>query len=214
MTSFKEFFEANDPMTGVPVVAQPNTAKTATVPGPTPPAPRNTMNQAMDQRLQTGKGYEAKIIEKLNQSGFKITPVTGRQDMFDKIDGIWENAPAGAGPIQLKYRDSGYDIGMEVQKNGRPGRDMVGKSVYYGVVPKDGEFIYIYKTADLKALVQNALQELQSDGGFGGQREFRSEDQVELRQTRDPADQTPKIMAFIPIDALPPLKRIRVNLFK
>lgn len=210
MTSFKEFFEANDPMTGIPTVS-----KTAQVAPPnTVPAPRNTMSQNMNQRLETGKGYEAKIIQKLNQAGIKISPVTARQDMHDKIDGIWENGPAGAGPIQLKYRDSGYDIGMEVQKGGKPGRDMVGKSIYYGVVPKDGEFIYIYKTADLKGLVTSALQELESDGGFGGQREFRSKDQVELRQTRDPADNTPKIMAFIPIDVPTPVKRNRVNLFK
>jgi hypothetical protein len=172
------------------------------------------MTQQMDQRVATGKGYEAKIIQKLASGGLKITPVTGRQDMFDKIDGIWENGPAGSGGMQIKYRDSGYDILMEVRKGNNPGRDMVGKSVYYCVVPKDGEFAYIFKTMDLKKLVQDALTELQGDGGFGGQREFRSSDQVELRQTRDPADNTPKIMAFIPIDVPTPLKRQRVNLFK
>jgi hypothetical protein len=171
------------------------------------------MTQGMDQRVQTGKGYEAKIIQKLISGGLKITPVTGRQDMFDKIDGIWENGPAGSGGMQIKYRDSGYDILMEVQKGGKPGRDMVGKSVYYTVVPKDGEFAYVFKTMDLKKLVQDALAELQQEGGFGG-REFRSSDQVELRQTRDPADNTPKIMAFIPIDVPVPIRRQRVNLFK
>jgi hypothetical protein len=174
---------------------------------------RMTYSQKMDDRVKMGKTYESKIIDKLRLAGLKITSATPMQDMLEKVDAVWEDGPMGIGGLQIKYRDTGYDILLEAEKNGKPGRDMMGRAIYYGVVPKDGEFIYIFNAGELKNLVSSALKEAKSD--FWTNKEFRSSDNITLIRTKDGYDSfISKILAYIPIDVPTPIKRIKMNLFK
>jgi hypothetical protein len=96
----------------------------------------------MDQRVRFGRSIEEKVVDALRiYAGWTIVPAEKSQDMFDKID-AWVVKDGAKTSIQIKYRDTGTgDILFEVEKNGKPGRDMVGKALLYAVLNKEGNLI-------------------------------------------------------------------------
>jgi hypothetical protein len=140
----------------------------------------------------------------------KLREPTDRQDKYDKIDGWWET-PSGEKPIQIKYRDTGDDILFEVMLDydrGIPGRDMVGKALFYAVLSRTGGNIVMVSVAEAKQLITMAQNAAEQEG-FDERGNFRMGG-VTLRIRPDPRTGQDKLMAYIPVSLLkqvvPPCK--------
>lgn len=168
-----------------------------------PPAQRHDNRfQGIDKRVQYGKSIEKKIFDNLVQCGLKLREPSTQEDKYDKIDGWWET-PSGEKPIQIKYRDTGDDILFEVlldYERGIPGRDMVGKAVYYAVLSRTGGNIVMVSVAEAKALI-TAAQDAADQEGFDERGNFRYRG-VMLRIRPDPRTGQDKMMAYIPVSML------------
>lgn len=197
-----------------PKPIEPTTPELPHAPNPAdrkPPEQRaNNRFQGIDQRVQYGKSIEKQIFDNLVGCGLKLREPTDRQDKYDKIDGWWET-PSGEKPIQIKYRDTGDDILFEVMldyERGIPGRDMVGKALYYAVLSRTGGTIVMVSVAEAKELITRA-QEAADQEGFDERGNFRMGGLI-LRIRPDPRTGQDKLMAYIPVSmlkqVLPPCK--------
>jgi hypothetical protein len=160
--------------------------------------------QNKDQRVQYGKGIEKQIFDSLVACGLKLRPASEQEDMYDKIDGWW-NTGTGEQPIQIKYRDTGNDILFEVLKDydrGIPGRDMIGKAVYYAVLI-NGQ-ISIVQVAEAKQLIQQAVKMGQQRGLETG--DFVMSNGLTLKVRPDPRSGQNKLMAYVPVKLLKNVK--------
>lgn len=162
------------------------------------------MGMNYQDRVARGRGVEEKIKEALyRQHKIQITPASQSADMYDKIDGFWNNEP-----IQIKYRDRGsagdrVDILYELirpynpnipmdQQN--PGRDVLSKAAYYVVLDPTGRMIYKVPTKMIKLLMRQTLREL---GDRPLLKSFKGSNGVELRLTSDPSSGVQKIIGFL-----------------
>lgn len=154
-----------------------------------------------DQRVQYGKSIEQQIFSSLVKCGLKLKEPSSKEDMYDKIDGWW-TTPQGQMPIQIKYRDTGDDILFEVMKDyeqGVPGRDMIGKAVYYAVLNRSRTIVMV-SVAEAKMLIKKA-RDLADAQGFDHQGNF-AWGNVSLKLRPDPSTGQTKMMAYIPVHAL------------
>lgn len=69
--------------------------------------------QGYNQRIAFGLTQEPKIISAAKACDIEIIRATSEQDKFGGIDGWWKVNDQLI-PIQIKYRDSGNDIGFEI----------------------------------------------------------------------------------------------------
>jgi hypothetical protein len=172
-------------------------------PATPPPAKRfDNRFQGISQRVQYGKSIEKQIFDNLVGCGLKLREPSTQEDKYDKIDGWWET-PSGEKPIQIKYRDTGDDILFEVlldYERGIPGRDMVGKAVYYAVLTRTGGNIVMVSVAEAKEMI-TAAQDAADLQGFDERGNFRHKG-VMLRIRPDPRTGQDKMMAYIPVSAL------------
>jgi hypothetical protein len=191
----------------------PKPVEPAYAPNPATPSPA-AAGQRMDNRFQDinarvqyGKGIERQIFDSLVACGLKLRQPSGREDMIDKIDGWWDDGSGQEKPIQIKYRDTGDDILFEVMKDyhrGVPGRDMVGKAVYYAVLDRNGGHIVMVQVAEAKSLIQAAVDAAEQEGfDDRGNYRFRTGGGVVFLRIRpDPQSGQDKLMAYIPVRAL------------
>ena len=161
----------------------------------------NNKFQRFDQRVQYGKSVEQQIFNSLVKCGLKLREPSNKEDMYDKIDGWW-TTPYGEVPIQIKYRDTGDDILFEVMKDYEknvPGRDMIGKAVFYAVLNRNKTIVMV-SVSEAKQLIKKArdLAEIQ---GFDNLGNF-AWGNVMLKLRPDPATGQTKMMAYIPVHAL------------
>lgn len=166
------------------------------------------MSQDINSRVKFGKGAEAKILNALReQHGWVIAGATNEQDMYGKIDGIVRKAdqqipielPA---PIQVKYRDSGDDILLEVVwkltdpnapvESLLTGRDMVGKSTLYACANQAGTLIRVRSAQEAKQIARGLLEKL-----LASKRSVYTDGSNQIRIVNDPRDQRTKVNAFI-----------------
>jgi len=164
--------------------------------------------QNIEDRVRYGKEIESKIIKSLIHQGWEVSQVNSNQDKFDKIDGILISSkdpmpislPA---PIQIKYRDTGNDLLMEVcwlfdGNFNKPiqelltGRDMKGKAELYVSLDQNGETIRVRLAKEAK---ENALSLLK--GLLSSRKKVYSSELGQIRITKDPKDGRQKINAFI-----------------
>ena len=111
--------------------------------------------QSREERVRSGKKQEERIIRSMtSEHGWNVKHVSENQDKFDKIDGILIYSPDSIpvslpAPIQIKYRDTGDDLLMEVvwEFNNQyespidqllTGRDMKGSAKLYLCLNKLG----------------------------------------------------------------------------
>ncbi len=172
----------------------------------------NQFNQ-YDQRVQYGKTVEQQILNGLIKCGLEVREPSAKEDMYDKIDGWWK-LPQGDIPIQIKYRDTGNDILFEVMKDyqkGVPGRDMIGKAVFYAVLNKNNT-VAMVSVAEAKILIKKA-RDLADVQGFDDHGDF-AWGNVTLKLRPDANSGQTKMMAYIPVHALkqvmPPCS-VRIN---
>ena len=157
--------------------------------------------QRIDQRVQYGKSIEQQIFQSLIKCGLKLREPSSKEDMYDKIDGWW-TTPQGEVPIQIKYRDTGDDILFEVMKDYEkevPGRDMIGRAVYYAVLNRTNTIVMV-AVAEAKMLIKKA-RDLADVQGFDNRGNFVWGN-VTLRLRPDAATGQTKMMAYIPVHAL------------
>lgn len=168
--------------------------------------------QDINDRVKYGKAIESKIINALTKQGWVVSLPSSNQDRFDKIDGVLissqESFPVALpAPIQIKYRDTGNDLLMEVcwlfdgnfdqpVYNLLTGRDMKGKAKLYVSLDQNGETIRVRLAEEAK---KNAL-ELLKNLIKNRSKVFTSE-LGQIRITRDPKDGRKKINAFINPDS-------------
>jgi len=182
-------------------------------PNPATPSPSQRHDnrfQGIAQRVQYGKSIEKQIFDNLVQCGLKLREPSTQEDKYEKIDGWWET-PSGEKPIQIKYRDTGDDILFEVlldYERGIPGRDMVGKAVFYAVLSRTGGNIVLVSVQEAKSLIA-AAQDAADQEGFDDRGNFRYRGMM-LRIRPDPRTGQDKLMAYIPVSMLkqivPPCK--------
>lgn len=159
--------------------------------------------QGINQRVTYGKGIEKQIFDNLVACGMELREPSSSEDMYDKIDGWW-NRGGKEVPIQIKYRDTGDDILFEVMKDYNrniPGRDMVGKAVYYAVLARTGGQIVVVEVAEAKQHIEDAVAAAQQEG-FDERGNYRTRSGVMLRIRRDPQSGQEKLMAYIPVSIL------------
>ncbi len=148
-------------------------------------------------RVAQGKRMEDLILESIRRSGIQITPASSYEDMRLKIDGWMTIGPSEPPkPLQIKYRETGDDILMEVYKDwekGVPGRDMVGKAEYYACVNRTGNGV-IVQVKDLKERLANGMDTVKQKGWY-------KEHGVEIKLRTDAYHGQMKCMAFINVVA-------------
>ncbi len=164
------------------------------------------MNQfrAYDDRVSHGKGVEDQIYFNMVACGMKLRKPSSREDMYDKIDAWW-NTGKGEEPIQIKYRDTGYDILFEVIKDirrGIPGRDMISKAKYYAVLINGT--VTIVSVDEAKKMIEKAV-EAADEQGFDDRGNFKH-GSIMLRIRPDPASRQEKLIAFVPKNSLVTVK--------
>lgn len=202
-------------MTKKPVITSPSVKPSEETPLPiNAPAPNDATRQpppqqrldnrfqGIDQRVQYGKSIEKQIFDHLVDCGLKLHEPSGREDMYDKIDGWWERED-GLKPIQIKYRDTGDDILFEVMKDinrNVPGRDMIGKAIYYAVANREGTRIVVVSVDDAKQLIEEMRDRAEREG-FDNRGTYRMGGAM-LRIREDPRSGQDKLMAFIPVNML------------
>jgi hypothetical protein len=161
-------------------------------------------NLDFDTRLDSGKGVEDWIRNKLREYGFDVQNVSVTTDKKDKIDAIVNGKSA-----QIKFRETGDDILFELirpwddnktffdQIREKSGRDADGKAEQYVVLNRTRDKIYLIpKPYIISAIIQAA----RAHGDRPFQQGFESNGVTFLKQTdRCFRNNQPfeKIVAFI-----------------
>jgi len=168
--------------------------------------------QNMKNRVDFGKAIEQKVIEALIEDyGWVIDPSEESQDIFQKIDGwiisgddrIKSALLSETTPMQIKYRDTGDDVLMEVVRKWKPdmvnsietcctGRDMKGMAKLYAVLNKSGTVIRIRAANEARSLARNLLQRL-----VDSKKKVITLDGSQIRFTRDPRTKVMKVNAYL-----------------
>ena len=170
--------------------------------------------QDFGSRVQYGKMIEERIIRVLqNEYGWKVSPVSSKEDKYDKVDGLVQKADEQV-PInlpaymQVKYRDTGNDLLLEVVwelPNGAnqlnpeqllTGRDMKGKAQIYVSLNQAGNLIRVRSAQEAKEISKSMLTELLASG----RKSFR-QGANEIRIVTDPRDKRTKVNAFLSPDS-------------
>lgn len=180
-------------------------------------------------RIAVGRRREHQIMEVLKrQCGLSLMAATDAQDQEQKVD-CWLNQDGQKVPVQIKYRESGEDLLVEVfdlwhdwdHKGNKVGRDMVGKAQKYAVLSKNAKTITMTQTATIKELVCKMLTAAQNHGwteNKGPQcktlRYHANGQKCELKVQRDPRSGNTKMMAYIPAKALLGAEQFQVTMPK
>lgn len=147
----------------------------------------------MHMRVTQGKQMEDLILESIRRIGVHITPANSFEDTRLKID-AWMTIPftGQQTSLQIKYRETGDDILMEVYKDWEKrvqGRDMVGKAEYYACVNRLGQGV-IVQVKDLKERLAKGMEAVEQKGWY-------KENGVEIKVRTDAYHGQMKCMAFI-----------------
>lgn len=165
--------------------------------------------QSREERVKSGKRQEARILNSMTtEHGWNIKQVSESQDKFDKIDGVLVHSPEPIPvsfpcPIQIKYRDTGDDLLMEVvwefknQYNSPieqllTGRDMKGSAKLYLCLNKLGTIVRVRLAEEAKNLAKSLL-----DGLLKSRKRFFNIGKSQIRITEDPESKRTKINAYI-----------------
>jgi hypothetical protein len=164
--------------------------------------------QSREERVKSGKEQEARILQAMiREHGWNINSASASQDKFDKIDGFLLSAPEPPpislpAPIQIKYRDTGDDLLMEVVWEFRnqqvnldqllTGRDMKGLAKIYLCLNKIGTLARVRLADEAKSFAKKLLEGLLLSG-----KKIYSIGKSQIRITEDPENRRPKINAYI-----------------
>lgn len=162
-----------------------------------------------DQRVEFGKNKEAQILHAMKtQHGWSVQEAKTNQDKYQKIDGILISSPDSLpvslpAPIQIKYRDTGNDLLMEVSWsfNGDyntptekliTGRDMKGLAKLYVSLDLSGDLVRVRLADEAKSIAKKLLE-----GLLATRKKFFNIGNHQIRIVSDPDDGRQKINAFL-----------------
>lgn len=162
-------------------------------------------------RVAHGRQREAQIATALRNAGLSIADASDHEDKHEKID-RWVMYPNGQRvALQIKYRETGNDILVEVfdkffgwdDPRNKIGRDMIGAASQYAVLLNDQTTIVIVESSQLKSLVEVMISGARQ--GWTVERYpvstfryFSHGVKLELKSQRDPRDGRQKMVAYIP----------------
>lgn len=169
-----------------------------------------------NSRVQAGKRIESKILDALRAKGFKIDNPTSTEDMHDKIDGWWVTKENKRFPLQIKFRQSGDDILVELIKDlelGKIGRDMVTKAVLYLVADRNGTTRMFY-TKEIKDQAQKILDQVEDDLQTEPQKTSWEGPHWQAKAQIDRASGNRKVVAYLNPRAFKALATWNLNLYE
>lgn len=129
----------------------------------------SSKDKRIEDRLTDGWAAEDQIINVLKTTVGRFDKPKGGHsiaDKFDKIDGILTFPNRRVETVQIKARQNGNDVLVEVLKDYErnvPGRDMLTKAKIYVVRDMSGRIILI-KTEQIKSYIKEMLKELEIKG--------------------------------------------------
>lgn len=132
----------------------------------------NTMK--VQARLDRGWAAEREIREELELLVGPFLPSGEDEDVEDKIDGYLRMPSGRRMAVQMKARENGSDIIVEVSRDGEPGRDMLTMAELY-IVRDQGGCLHLIRVEDVKFRIGRLLHAFKRLGGrFDRKGWFRS----------------------------------------
>lgn len=171
----------------------------------------------MAERVRRGREVELHILQRLQESGMRLTPPTHAEDAYAKIDAWWHTTDASGGEtrkgVQVKYRETGDDILFEVYKDwdrSIVGRDLAGTADYYMTVDRRGTG-YLVPVKALKDKVYAALEAIERDGWtFPDRQHYVDRDAgIDIKIREDAYHGQQKCMAYVRPRSLPIVRQWR-----
>lgn len=170
------------------------------------------------QRIRNGLRREKQIADALkSQHGLNLVEPTADEDGTRKID-RWLVEGNKRTAVQIKYRESGDDIAVEVfdrwygwdHPQNKIGWDVQGDSKFYAVLRADRETVVLANADVLKKIVQEMVSAAKligwtvDHGPASGKtlRYFKAGSKIELKVQTDPYNGRMKMMAYIPANVL------------
>ena len=184
---------------------------------PLPPRQGNRLpvidTMAYSKRVEHGKRGEMIILQKLEELGYRIREASPDEDKHDKIDGFLNFPTVGKDgeneiPIQVKYRQTGPHILLEIGFFGREGRfemngrDMIGKAGMYVCLSDDKKTLRLCDYSALKreasrmAVLFLSRREKETKVGRLPSTSYREEKCGEVRITQDKSSKRVKMLFF------------------
>ena len=184
---------------------------------PLPPRQGNRLpvidTMAYSKRVEHGKRGEMIILEKLEELGYRIREASPEEDKHDKIDGFMNFPTVGKDeeneiPIQVKYRQTGPHILLEIGFFGREGRferngrDMIGKAGMYVCLSDDKKTLRLCDYSGLKreasrmAGIFLSRREKETKEGRLPSTSYREKRCGEVRITQDKSSKRVKMLFF------------------
>jgi hypothetical protein len=169
------------------------------------------------RRVRDGKRREAQIANALReQHGLDLRRPTDSEDRYEKIDRWLVTGDGRRLAVQVKYRQTGEDLLVEVydkwygwdDPKNKVGRDVTSPACHaslYAVLRSDRRTVVMVETRILRRLVEDMIVSARvggwtSDYGPSAKtlRYFQGGCRAELKVMTDPADGRPKMVAYIP----------------
>lgn len=165
--------------------------------------------QDIDQRIQSGRVVEDAIKKLLTpilqKKNYSIRDATREEDMYKKVDFFVKppNSNVEEG-VQIKYRDRGEDILLEIMKPFDEssdeiefsGRDMRGISKHYAVLAPNRRTVYWCDADLLKEVAQELTKRFLNKRKTQNIMSYTHPNVGELKITRDPNSNQTKLMGF------------------
>lgn len=164
-----------------------------------------------NEQVKAGIEREKHITNALqSQYGLIFQQATEVEDKERKID-RWLIEGSKRTPVQIKYRESGDDLLVEVYSKwygwgseyNKIGRDMIGSAQLYLVLRKDKRTVVIVDSNVLKKIVNEMLEVAE---GLKWENKvfnhFKVSGQVQLRVQHDPYDGRMKMVAYVPANVV------------
>lgn len=177
-------------------------------------------HRTLHSRLKFGKSREAAIARLLiSRFGFRVEEVTPHADIEKKVDrnrvgsikldGVCISQDGLRQSVQIKYRESGRDIIVDVYEpfhgeespETKKGRDYASQCDHYAV--QTGEFIHVIRGQSIRNAIDATLKSWRDAGSpvrIGKQWSAKG---INLLITEDHHSKLPKMIMFIPVDRLP-----------
>lgn len=154
----------------------------------------NLSTLAIDDRIASGRLLEQQVLDTIRKKGVRIDPPSSHEDITDKIDGWIVEKNGNRHSVQVKVRETGTDIIVEIFKNLRlktPGRDMVGGAEYYILDTSDATYIFLHRP--IKELAKFLVHKLESE--FATKSRWEG-DGWQLKKTIDNSSGETKLMGY------------------
>ena len=188
------------------------------------PAGIENKYQVHRERVAFGKGKESVIMDAMRDVGWSVKPARDQEDYMQHIDAWVKKTPQSAAiPVQIKYRDAGDDILLEVIKYWssemftRPlmdsdfnGRDMSGVAIQYVGLNLSRDVLRVRSIKEGREIAKDMTEILANDFKTMGRQIVKCKEGT-IRITPDPANGREKVIAYINPEAFTDKQDIKLK---